>query len=447
MGNAEAFRAHFGDSVRWDRQREEWLVWRDHAWRDNATPDVRRLAHEHVRLWQQEALTVPDYLRRKQVLDFTLKLEKSGSFDSMLREARVLDPIQVTAGGWDADPWVLGAQNGVVDLKTGLIRAGSRGDLITKQVAVDYDAGAEAPRWVEFVNQVFDGDVELVSYIQRAIGYSLTGVVTEQCFFMGHGTGSNGKSTMMAALDAVFGDYAHTTDIRTFTTSVDAIPYELAQLAGRRLIMTSEANKRSQLNEQVLKNFTGGDKVEAQHKYGHPFSYQPIGKIWFSVNHTPKVSDESHGFWRRVRMIPFAKTFEKGAEDRSLGDKLKAEASGILSWAVQGCLDWMAQGLNPPASVLAATEAYQRDEDPVSEFLAERCTVGELHSVMGSAFYAAYKTWATEQGLADRERLTGTAFGKHVSRLFDNVKGATGKKYTGVGLNRIDRDLYSNPDE
>jgi putative DNA primase/helicase len=258
---------------------------------------------------------------------------------------------------------------------------------------------------------------------------------------MGYGTGANGKSTFLTAIEYVLGEYAHTTDIRTFTTGVDSVPYELAQLAGRRLIMTSEARTKSTMNEQVLKNFTGGEKIEAQHKYGHPFSYKPIGKIWFAVNHPPRVHDESHGFWRRVRMIPFERTFSGSSEDRSLSDKLRAEGSGILSWAVQGCMAWRAQGLNPPLSVTTATEAYQQSEDPIAEFINERCVVGTGLSCAAGALYEAYRRYAADNGLREHERLTGTAFGKHVARMYSSERTSRGRRYLGLGI--VAQDLYS----
>lgn len=444
LGNAESFRDRYGNLVRWDQQTERWLVWNQHRWEpDTGGSLVRRLAHEHVRMWQQEATAVADYNQRSNILQHAMGLERSARFNTMLQELRVLEPVVTSGLEWDQDPWLVGCDNGVVDLRTGELRPGSQGDNITKRINAIYDPHAECPRWLQFVDEVFAGDEELRAYIKRAVGYSLTGLVNEQCFFMAHGTGANGKSTLLSTLDYVFADYAHTTDIRTFTITGDSVPYEIAQLVGRRLILTSEARKTSQINEQVLKNFTGGEKVEAQHKYGHPFSFKPVGKIWFAVNHQPRVEDESHGFWRRVRMIPFTRTFSGTAEDRTLGDKLRAEAAGILRWAVEGCLMWQQHGLNPPASVITATEAYQAAEDPVNEFLLDRCVRAQVATVTASALYQAYRAWAIEQGLGDRERLTGTNFGTHVSKMFKSKRGARGKIYEGIGL--VQRDhLYGD---
>jgi putative DNA primase/helicase len=436
LGNAEAFIERFGDLIRWDRTTEDWLIWSGHSWRRQAAQEVRVLAHQHVRAWQKEAAAMTDLLRRKALMEFTQRIEKSSAFDSLLKETKVRPPITVK-GGWDEAPMLVGAPNGVIDLSTGTHRQGAPEDLITKMTGVPYEASATCPRWEAFVAEVFDHDPELIEYVQRAVGYSLTGITTEQCFFMAYGTGANGKSTFLVTLDHVFGDYAHTTDIRTFTVQGDAVAYEVAQLAGRRMIATSEVRTRSHLNEQIIKNFTGGERIEAQHKYGHPFTYRPTGKIWFAVNHQPRVSDESKGFWRRVRMIPFIRTFSGVQEDRKLGDKLRAEASGILNWAIRGCIKWQQQGLNPPTSVILATEAYQQAEDPVQEFLQERCVFGAAYRVQASDLYKAYATWVKENGM-EKEALTGTGFGRYISKSFETVKAWRGKLYVGLTLKTSD---------
>lgn len=439
LGNAEAFLAHFGDLVRWDRAEAAWLVWRGHTWQRDADADVRCLAHDHVRRWQHEAVGITDYVKRSSLLTYLDKLERSGSFDAMLKEARVKPTITVR-GGWDEAPWLLGTPNGIVDLTTGTHRAGRPEDRITKTTGVPYDPDARCPRWEQFLTEVFNADASLVAYVQRAIGYCLTGITSEQCFFLAFGTGANGKSTFLVTLDTVLGDYAHTTDIRTFTHTGDGVHYEVAELAGRRLITTSETKTRSQLNEQVIKNFTGGERIEAQKKYGDPFTFVPVGKLWFAVNHQPKVSDESLGFWRRVRLVPFTQTFTGGTEDRTLGEKLKAEGSGILRWALEGVRLWREQGLQPPDSVVAATEAYQAAEDPVVDFLQEACLIGANYRVQASVLYKRYATWSRDNGLGE-DTLTGTMFGRRIGKHFDAEKNVRGKFYLGVTVREAD-SLY-----
>jgi putative DNA primase/helicase len=441
LGNAEAFLAQFGDVVRYDRASEDWLIWSGHTWQRRAQAQVRCLAHEHVRKWQQAAVEwrgYTDYAQKKELMDYTLKLERSAAFDSLLKEARVKPTVSI-AGGWDENPWLLGTQTGIVDLQTGEHREGQPADMVTHVVGVAYEPTATAPRWVEFLHQVFGGDEDVVAYVQRAVGYCLTGITSEQCFFMAFGTGANGKSTFLTTLDAVLGAYAHTTDIRTFTHSGDGVSYEMAMLAGKRMIATSEAKTRSQLNEQALKNFTGGERIEAQHKYGHPFTFKPTGKIWFAVNHQPRVNDESHGFWRRVRLVPFTQTFTGREEDRTLGDKLKAEGPGILQWAIEGTRLWREHGLQPPAAVVAATEAYKEAEDPILEFLHEKCNVGsaDIHKARAGDLYQAYVKWAKGNGI-DKEMLNHKEFGLYIKRSFSWDRGATGVVYLGVSI-REDR--------
>jgi putative DNA primase/helicase len=440
LGLAEAFRDRYGEILRYDLAAEAWYVWSEHRWDTDQGAMIRRLAHNHVRRLQIEATKVPEFTKRSAVLAYACKQEKTGSFDTVLKESKVLDPILVSQAHWNEDPWLLGVRNGVIDLRTGGLRPGERADLITKQAGPAYDPDAECPKWLEFLGQVFDDDQTMVDYLHRAIGYSLTGQITEQCFFMTSGAGGNGKSTLLTTIGRVLGQYSHTTDIRTFSVVGDSVPYELAQLAGARMIVTSEARTRTHINEQVLKTFTGGEEVEARHIYGHPFRFRPIGKIWFAVNHAPKVDDESYGFWRRVRMIPFDRTFSGSTMDKTLGEKLEAEAAGILAWAVRGCLLWQSHGLGEPLKVVSATDAYQQSEDPLSEFYEERCDIGPGLSVAGSVLYAAYRAFALEQGTRENDKLTGAAFGRQVSRTFQKQPTAAGKFYQGISVKK--NDLY-----
>ena len=301
---------------------------------------------------------------------------------------------------------------------------------------------------MQFLSEVFDDNHDVIAYIQRALGYSLTGDMNEQCFFMCVGHGSNGKSTFLSALESVWGDYAYTTDMKTFTTNNQSADqgFDLAELAHRRLILASETKSDSRLNEQALKNFTGGEKMNAQRKYGHPFEYTPTGKIWIGVNHQPRVKDDSFGFWRRVRIIPFERTFAGSSANSRLKDELIAAASGILNWAVAGCLAWLRDGLSPPASVFTATDAYRDAEDPIAEFLTDATEPDSEGHTPAVAMYRSYLTWAQDQGLTERERLTKTAFGRLLSRRFDKKHTAYGWRYLGVTTKLRPKDLLSQAD-
>jgi putative DNA primase/helicase len=446
LGAAEAFAHRHGDDIRFDYQQERWLLWDQHYWRSDADSAIYRLAHRHVRQWQIDCATlVPDKDERKQWNEYLMRLEKRSGLENFIAISKTLKPVADDGERWDFNPMIFAVPNGVIDLRSGDLRPGRRDDRLTFQSSTLYDADKTCPRWEQFLQEIFDGNNEIIGYIQRALGYSLTGDMSEQCFFMCVGHGSNGKSTFLATLEAVWGKYSYTTDIKTFTTNNQSADqgFDLAELAHRRLILASETKANSHLNEQALKNFTGGEKINAQRKYGHPFEYSPTGKIWIGVNHQPRVKDDSFGFWRRVRIVPFERTFAGSAVNARLRDELIAEAPGILNWAIVGCLAWQRDGLVPPASVFTATDAYRDAEDPLAEFLAEATEADSDAQTPAIGLFRAYTQWAQDQGLTERERLTKTSFGRLLSRRYDKKHTMYGWRYLGVRTKLRPKDLLS----
>jgi len=436
LGAAQSFRDRYAEQVRFDQLQGSWLIWDGHYWRPDADEAVRRLAHGHALYWQQAAMeSVADYDLRKAAVAFALKLEKRSTVDNFLTMARSMLPISTAGDLWDANGWLLGCANGIVDLTTGTLRPGAREDHVTQQTRIAFDASARCPRWERFVGEVFDGNQELVDYMHKALGYSLTADMREQCFFVAFGSGSNGKSVWLDTLETVWGSYGHRADMRIFAGHGEVSTFHLADFRGRRLIFAAETKPNSRMNEHVVKNFTGGETLRVEHKYGHPFTIKPVGKIWLGVNHRPVVKDDSFGFWRRVRLIPFLRTFTGSADDRTLKDTLKAESAGILAWAVRGCLRWQADGLTPPAIVVAETDQYQTGEDPLADFFTQR-TVLELDSLVTFGnLYIAYRNWAVEQGIPDRDKLTAKGFGNlMVRRPFERLDRNNQRCYKGLRL-------------
>ncbi len=439
LGAAESLRDRFGDQLRYDHQREQWLIWDGHFWRPDVDDAASRFAYEHVRLFQSDAIHVPDFLKRKSYLDFAMGREKRGPLVSMLQQASALKPIAISGDQWDSDGMLLGCPNGIVDLKTGQRRDGAHDDFVTLQTGVSYDGHAQCPRWLQFLDEVFDGKLDLIEWIQRAVGYSLTADMREQCFMVAYGSGSNGKSIFIDALEHIFGTYGYRADMRMFAGRGDeSNAFQNADFRGKRLIFAAEVKPNSRMNEHILKHLTGGESLRAEHKYGRSFTIRPVGKIWLSVNHRPKVADDSFGFWRRVRLIPFLRTFTGTSEDRMLKGTLRAEAEGILAWAVRGCLEWQKQGLKAPQIIQDATEEYQQGEDPLADFFEQHVAVDvdTVDSVVTFRdLYLAYRDWASEMGFADREKLTNQAFARLMqARPFEKVKQGPTVCYKGFEL-------------
>jgi putative DNA primase/helicase len=348
--------------------------------------------------------------------------------------ARRLDPVKTPGGEWDRDPWLLGCPNGIVDLRTGVLRPGERTDFVTHQVSQPFDAEAPCERWRQFIGEVFEGDVALINFIHKALGYSLTGSMSEQVFFLLLGTGSNGKSIFLDTLEHIWGSYGQRANMKMFVGSGDLEKFHLADLAGRRLVFAAETQAEQKWKEHTIKNFTGGETQRVEKKFGDPFTFQPVGKIWLGMNHQPKVGDDSFGFWRRVRLIPFNRVFTGSAADPMLKETLRAEAPGILAWCVRGALRWQAEGLQAPASVMNATDAYQQGEDPLAEFLLARTEQIPNAEASLSALFAAYSSWADVEGIRREDRLTRRAFTSNLKRWFQPVIGQGTSRFKGVRL-------------
>ena len=282
--------------------------------------------------------------------------------------------------------------------------------MITKFAPVTFDAGADCPRWRQFLAEIFSDNPELVAYMKRVAGYILTGITTEQCFFVLHGVGANGKTTFIETLRHVLGhDFCWSMPFPSASWSDSISEYQRAELVGRRLVVTSELSKQKELNAELVKSLTGSDRINARRVRERPFTFTPTAKFVLAVNDPPVIEDTSVGMWRRVKLIPFLQSFD--APDMSLGEALRAEAPGILTWAVEGCLEWQKGGLQHPECVTAATAEYRQESDPFHNFVTERCTTDGRGSVGATALFEAFSSWAPGDGMSQR------AFGKRIRTL------------------------------
>ena len=433
--NAELIAHLFGHTLKFDHRRGRWLVWNSHLWVPDCNGQVHRLAKQAARERYDNAVRIEDTNARVKVARFAIQSESRMRLDAALSLARHEPPIADDGTSWDTDPWLLGTPNAVVDLTTGESRYGKPQDRITMCTGTEFDAEAECPRWLQFLDEVF-GDTDLIDWLQRALGYSLTGDTSEQCVFLGYGVGANGKGVFSNTLHYVLDDYAFSSPFATFELYQRAgIPNDLAALENKRFVSASETNDGTRLNEGRIKALSGCDPITARYLHQEYFTFWPHLKLWLFVNHKPKVVDDSFGFWRRVRLIPFTKQFAGGNEDKNLSATLRAEAPGILVWLVRGCLEWQRRGLEPiPACVRAATEEYKQESDPLAEFIAARCVEHENATVKAADLYGEYKTWADEQGMGPREMLTSTAFGRRIAQHHLKTRGSSGNVYHGIGL-------------
>jgi putative DNA primase/helicase len=326
----------------------------------------------------------------------------------------------------------LNTPSGVLNLKTGELNAHKPEYYFTNLTSVDLSSAADCPRWLMFLDEIFDGDRDLIRYIQKALGYSLTGSTAEQCAFFLYGTGKNGKSTFLDVVRDVFGDYAANIQPETImvrNNSSSAINSDIARLKGARLVTSVEPNEGVRINEGLLKQLTGDDTVTARKLYSEEFVFKPEFKLWMATNHKPIIRGTDTGIWRRIHMIPFTVAIPDEKVDRNLSHKLKAEMTAIFKWIVDGCLLWQKEGLKMPRAVLESVREYRKEMDVISAFVADMCRTSG--SVPAKVLYAAYAQWAD----ANNEYcMSNTKFGLEIAKHYQKVKTREGWYYNGLSL-------------
>ena len=430
-GNADGFALLNGDDFRYDWNRKRWLYWDGVRWCVDSNSLATQAIKEMARARLAAAALIDDDEQCKKMVKWAFNSEAKYRLKSALELAQSEPPFPASTEQFDKDPYLLGCANGVMNLQTGEFREGRRDDYIMKSTNLNYNPTAECPRWIQFLDEVFLGNTELIDFIHRAVGYSLTADASEQCLFICYGTGWNGKSKFLIILRDLLGDYAKNTPFSTFTNRYrDTATNDLATLAGVRSITSSEISEGQGLNEARVKAMTGGDPITARFLYGEYFDYIPAYKVWLAVNHKPLIKGTDEGIWRRIRLIPFEASF-KANPDPYIEEKLKAEIEGILRWAVDGCLKWQRERLEMPEKVEAATNEYRQESDVIAQFLSD-CTVEtENAKVKASDLYKAYEAWCGEIG---EEAITGTAFGRRVrEKGYEKVKKQY-VHYLGIGL-------------
>jgi putative DNA primase/helicase len=313
------------------------------------------------------------------------------------RLARSDRRLAATAEQWDADLWLLNTPKGVIDLRTGSMRAHRAEDYLIHMTAVAPEG--ESPLWHTFLDRVTGGDGELQRYLQRVCGYALTGLTHEHALFFLYGKGANGKTTFVKTVAGILEDYHRTAPIETFSAShTDRHPTELADLRGARLVTANETEEGRRWAESRINMLTGGDRVSARFMRQDLFAFTPQLKLVISGNHKPSLRSVNEAARRRFNLIPFTVTIPAEERDKDLSDKLKAEWPGILQWMIDGCVDWQERGLAPPEVVTAATTAYLDAQDTVAAWLDECCELDANTWERSQALFASWKAWAERSG-------------------------------------------------
>ena len=439
MGNAARLARLFGGNLRYV-DAWGWLHWDGSRWQLDATGEVMRVAKDTartlfddgldaIRQAEQTAQTMQATLgmeapeaamkqaeaqannllkKAKERLAWAIKSQDRRRLEAMLALARSDAPIPARAADFDADPWLLNVKNGALNLRTGELVPHAPERLCTKLAPVTFDADAQCPTWHAFLHRIFDGDSELIDYLQRWLGYCLTGHVSEQFLHTFWGSGANGKTVLIGAVLAMLGDYAAPCAPDLLLARDGKHPTEVADLQGRRFVVAVETDEGRKLAEGLVKSLTGGDKIKARRMREDFWEFAPSHKLALVTNHKPRVTGTDHAIWRRLRLVPFEVTIPEEEQDKTLPAKLERELPGILAWCVRGCLEWQRRGLDAPEKVRVATAAYKAESDHLASFLAECIIDAPGTELQAKILYQAYSVWCDDNG---QRAMSGTAFG------------------------------------
>ena len=344
--------------------------------------------------------------------------------------------ITVRSEDLDQNVWLLNCQNGTIDLRTGKLQPHDSKDFITRICSAEYNPTCAIPLWKQLMEKITGGDKEYMRYIQKALGYALTGDISEQAIFILYGTGSNGKSTMLNIFAALLNGYAQSTSSDTFMQKKnESVNNDIARLKGARFVSAIEMEEGKRLAESLIKSMTGGDKLVTRFLYGEFFEYVPQFKVFLAVNHKPMIRDTTKSIWRRIKLMPFTNTFTEQERDKHFASKIMAsEMPGILAWAVQGCLLWQQEGIIEPDVVAAANRDYNEEMDSFSHFFDECCVVRDGARVTNKMLRAKYKEWCVDNG---EHELSQRPFSqKLLERGFEKKKSSSsgGQEWYGFGL-------------
>lgn len=388
LGNAERIAYEYGHVIRYVGDMG-WILWDGKRWKVDEKKEIYRIAAKVLRkLYKSDDEAEQKWAKQCEKLNV---MRNSLTF--------LMSLVPASRQEFDKHKYLLNVDNGIIDLKTGNMQPHDRELRLTKFANVTYQKDAICPTWLAFLDQIFQGDAELIDYMQRLIGYSLTGEITEQIMVFLIGGGSNGKSTFINTIKDLMGEYGKQAKSDTFIKKKETgANNDIARLVGSRFVSAIESEDGEQLSEAFVKQITGGEPVLARFLRQEYFEFIPEFKVFFTTNHKPVIKGVDEGIWRRVKLVPFNLQLPKEKRDLKLPEKLSLEMPGILNWAIDGCLKWQQNGLQDPTIVKKATGDYKEDMDILGPFLFERCYVNPNQSITAKELYEVYSSWCYANG-------------------------------------------------
>ncbi len=452
-GDAELFTALHKDKFCFDYSTGRWYRWKDHFWEEDRVKESLYSIKNIVDLYEKEAARQHwEYMNAVKnnniaVAETTEEIyekitKRIWNLQTVARSRNILflstigsNSLGITGNEWDKNPWLLGCTNGVIDLKEGVFREGRSEDYLKTAAPVQWNGFEErAPTWIKFLLQIFDGDISLVKYFQRLLGYSLTGLCQENIFPILWGKGRNAKSTLIEVMNHILGKHAGPIQVsmllRQGTTRSSSAPSpDIMTLRGKRLVWASESDKGKHLDIGKIKWLSGDDTLIGRPPFGkREVSFNPTFTMFLITNHKPSIPPDDFAMWQRVQIIPFTISFVEEPKEKNerrrdpkMKEKLLKESSGILAWLFRGCLEKKKNGLNPPEIIKVTTEEYKKEEDAVELFINECCVMKKDASVTGGQLFTRYKNWCDKFGF---ENIGVVNFGKRMKKKFKCRSGS-----------------------
>lgn len=446
-GNAIRMCNQYGKIIRHCERWGKWYIWDSQRWKEDVNNMIYYFAKKVSKSIYNEASLCKNSQDSLELSKWAHESSNNSRINAMVESCKSEHDygIPITFDVLDNDPYLFNMQNCTFDLRTYEKLPHDQINLITKISPVGYDSNAQCPNWLKFLDRIFKNQKEkeqIISFLKRACGYSLTGNTNEQVMFFLYGSGANGKSTFIDVIQYIMGDYAAATESTTFTTAKgDSIRNDIARLVGIRFVSASENSTESLLDEALVKKLTGGEKISARFLHQEYFEFYPEFKIWWGFNHQPYVRDNTNSIWRRILLIPFEEKIPESEQDKSLSHKLQYEAPGIFNWMIEGLKEYDKIGLHAPDTIKTATQEYREDQDILHDFIKECCKtkdddgVVEDLAISASDLYNNYSSWYRINGGSQKDIISSTKFGRLLIELgFSRTRKSTGKVYHGIKL-------------
>jgi len=422
---ANCFKQWARDKAVYVADRKCWYLWNGSIWAADISGSIKMLFAKFI----EEAGDIDAFRNGRRYQEALRKFEGNSKINNAIELSA--PQLAISAEAFDTEPMVFAAGNTWLDLSMGKPITPSSSKLLSIKSAVKFDESASCDLFLGFLNQIFQGDQSLIDYVRRAVGYSMTGRIDEQCFFILNGDGANGKSTFLNVVSKLLGGYSRTAASQTLMANQrQGVGDDLIHLVGARMITVSETDRGQPLAEAKLKRMTGGDDITARALYSTYNTFKITGKIFLATNNLPTINGTDNGIYRRFQIVPFDRIFTADEQDRGLQNRLEGELPGILNWALRGCLEWQQTGLEPPIKVLEQLNHYKQDMDTVAKFVEDQLVRSPEARLASGQLYTDYRQWCRNMGMHaydDRQ------FKVMMTKIpgVEWIKTRNGKYYTG----------------